>query len=295
MGTTAHNKKKISVLGLGQMGQKIAQLYKEAEYEVTVWNRTLRKTDGLGDIHFAETAREAILASPLIILIISNNKGVIKILNDLPDIQVFKNKTLINFTTGSPVEAESIEKIISDAEGSYIHGAIQASPDQLGLKSATILSSGNKVAFEKHVNDLAVIGGNIRQLSEKAAASSAMDTATSTWIYGSFLGLIYGVELSKNYGLSLKDYATVIGEIAPEFINYFKYEVELIERNDFRATQSTLSNHLAATQRLADSFRETNVDQTFPNLINDLLKDAEKKGLGNDELAALSKIIGKHI
>src|SRR5690606_18657198 len=113
----AQNKKKISVLGLGQMRQKIAKLYTEANYEVTVWNRTPGKVDGLEGIHLAETAGEAILASPLIILIISNNKGVIEILNELPDIQIFKNKTLINFTTGSPVEAESIEKIISDAKG----------------------------------------------------------------------------------------------------------------------------------------------------------------------------------
>lgn len=68
-----------------------------------------------------------------------------------------------------------------------------------------------------------------------------------------------------------------------------------LPKNDFRATQSTLSNHLAATQRLADSFREINVKQSFPNLINDLLKKAEKKGLGDVELVALSKIIGKYI
>lgn len=293
MKTTFQNNKRISVLGMGQMGRKIAQLYVEADYQVTVWNRTPGKVDGLDNIHTAETVEEAILASPLIILIISNNKSVLEILADLPDIRVLKNKTLINFTTGSPEEAESIEKIISDVHGAYIHGAIQASPDQLGLKSATILSSGNKEAFEKYVKDLAIIGGNIRQLSEQAAASSAMDTATSTWIYGSFLGLIYGAELSRHYGLSLKDYGTIIGEIAPEFIDYFKYEVDLIESGDFRATQSTLSNHLTATQRLADSFKAINVEQVFPTLINDLLKKAEQKGFGDEELAALSKIIVK--
>lgn len=68
-----------------------------------------------------------------------------------------------------------------------------------------------------------------------------------------------------------------------------------LPKNDFRATQSTLSNHLAATQRMADSFKEINVEQEFPNLINDLLKKAEQKELGDAELAALSKIIGKHI
>lgn len=233
--------------------------------------------------------------SSLILVVVSNNNGVKEILEGLPDIGILANRVLINFTTGSPAEAEELDNIISKSKGVYIHGAIQASPDQLGLESVTILTSGNKSAFMDCADDLNVIGGNVRHLGDRAAASSAMDTATSTWIYGSFLGLIYGAELSKHYGLSLKDYADIIGEMAPEFMDYFKYEIELIDSGNFRATQSTLSLHLAATQRLVDSFRKVNVQQAFPNLINDLLKEAERKGLGAEELAALSKVIGNRL
>lgn len=291
METTNQTNKKVSVLGLGQMGYRIAQLYSEAGYEVTAWNRTPGKGEGLEKVQLAETAEQAILASPVVIAIILNNKGVFELLNGLTDIRIFTDKALINFTSGSTAEADRIEKIISDAGGAYIHGAIQASPEQLGLRSATIVISGSKEAFERYENDLTIIGGKIRYLSDRAAASLAMDTATSTWVYGAFVGLLYGAELCRQYNLSLKDYADIIGDISPEFIDYFKQEVMVVDRNDFRLTSSSVSLHLAVVQRLADSFKDVNVKQDFPTIIRDLLAEAEQKGFGEEELAAITKVI----
>lgn len=293
MKKTNKKSRKVSVLGLGQMGRKISQLYIDAGYEVTAWNRTQRKANELEKVQFVETPEQAVLASPLIVLIITDNKGTFEILEGLSDTQIFKDKTLVNFTMGSPAEAESIETIVSDAEGNYINGAIQVGPNQLGLKSATIFSSGNREALDRYFDDLTIIGGNIRHLSDKAVASAAMDTATSTWMYGAFLGLLYGAELIQHYGLALEDYSNIIGEITADFTTLFKHELEVIDRDDFQVTQSSLAISVPATQRLVDSYKELNVMQEFPTIIRDILAEAERKGLGDEELAAISKIIAK--
>jgi len=286
---------KISVIGLGQMGRKIAQLYVDAGYQVTVWNRTKGKATELGDIVEADSAEAAIAASPLSIVVVYDNQGTLEILRRVKNERVYAGKTIVNFTTGSPKEAAEIETIISSIGGLYINGAIQVAPDQMGLESTTILVSGDKNAFNQQKPMLDILAGNLRHLSEKAAASSAMDLATLTWLYGSYVGLIYGVKLSQEYGLNLADYSSIIGEIAPGFTDFFQYEVDVIDRADYQVTQSPLPISVAATQRIADSFQELNVLQEFPQVLKSIFQVAEGKGLDNEELAAIAKVVGKQI
>ncbi|WP_257670422.1 NAD(P)-dependent oxidoreductase [Parapedobacter tibetensis] len=294
MKTTKKANGKVSVLGLGQMGRKLVQLYVDAGYEVTVWNRTKSKALDLENVKIADHAAEAIASSTLIIICVYDNKGTFGILESLADQQILAHKTIVNLTTGSPKEAGEIEKIISAHGGHYINGAIQAAPDQMGLENTTILLSGNKNAYQQHKGALDILGGNLKHLSEKAAASSAMDLATLTWLYGSYIGLIYGVKLSQWYGLNLEDYGTIIGEITPGFTEFFKYEIDVINREDYRITQSPLTISVAATQRIADTFKELDVLQEFPAVLANILEKADRKGLANEELAAIVKVIDKN-
>ncbi|QNL51821.1 NAD(P)-dependent oxidoreductase [Olivibacter sp. SDN3] len=286
---------KISVIGLGQMGRKIVQLYVDAGYQVTVWNRTKGKAAGLGGVVEVDHAEAAIAASPLSIIIVYDNQGTCEILGSVQDEGIYSGRTIVNFTTGSPKEATEIEKTISSHGGHYLNGAIQVAPDQMGLESTTILVSGERGAFTQHKITLNILAGNFRHLSEKAAASSAMDLATLTWLYGSYIGLIYGVKLSQEYGLNLADYSSIIGEITPGFTEFFQYEIGVIDGGNYKITQSPLPISVAATQRIANSFQELNVIQEFPQILKTILETADQNGLGNEELAAITKVIGRQV
>ncbi|MGS2764922.1 NAD(P)-dependent oxidoreductase [Sinomicrobium sp. M5D2P9] len=295
MKTAKKTIKKVSLIGLGQMGKKLAQMYMDSGYEITVWNRTREKTREFEDVNIAEHAQEAIARSPFIIICVYDNSATLSILNSLADQDVLEGKTIVNLTTGGPDETSEIEKIISTQKGNYINGAIQVAPDQMGLESTTVLLSGNKKAYDYQKPAFDVLGGNLKYLGEKAAASSAMDLATLTWLYGSYIGLIYGVSLGQKYGLNLEDYSQIIGEITPGFTEFFQYEIDVINRGDYRITQSPLPISIAATQRIADSFKELDVLREFPEAVKNILKHAGEKGLGNEELAAIVKVINKQV
>jgi 3-hydroxyisobutyrate dehydrogenase-like beta-hydroxyacid dehydrogenase len=186
-----------------------------------------------------------------------------------------------------------MEALITSQGGNYINGALQVAPDQMGHKDTTILVSGTKNAFLENKYSLDVLGGNIKYLGEKAAASSAMDLATLTWLYGSYVGLMYGVELSRQYGLKLEDFSAIIEEVTPGYTTFFKHQIDVINRGDYHITQSPLSISVAATRRIANSFKELNVMQEFPENIARILAEADRKGLYNEELAAIIKVIEK--
>ena len=150
-----HNEKKVAVIGLGQMGKKIAELYTSAGFDVMVWNRTPEKAEALHNVKLAKNLEEAFLHSPVQIICVYDNNATLEIIKSFADTSILQDKTIINLTTGSPAEAERLETIINQAGGHYINGAIQVAPDQMGLPETTILYGGHGPAF-KNVREIFV-------------------------------------------------------------------------------------------------------------------------------------------
>ena len=283
--------KKISVIGLGQMGKKIAEMFVQKDYEVTVWNRTKEKATAANNTKIAKDVEEAVAQSTVSIICVLDNIAVTEILTRINSRNVLTGKIIINFTTGSPAEVKKLESWLANLGASYLNGAIQVAPDQMGLPDTTILMGGNKEAFALCQDILAVLGGNIKFLGEHASASPAMDMATLSWVYGSYVGLMYGVAFCQKEGINLEDYRTIVGEIAPSFLEFYKHEINMIRQGNFNITQSPLSISVGASQRIADTVRSMGLDTDFTDVIAGLLRKAKDKGYEQEEVAALIKVI----
>lgn len=283
--------KQITIIGLGQMGTRLAELLVAKGYTVSVWNRTRAKADGIAGVKVFENLEEAIRQSPLIVICVLDYEAVNHIFHST-DKSILAGKTLINFTTADPQEAEELETTLADLNAGYINGAIQAAPDQMGLPGTTIIVSGKQTHFDRSRDALAVFGGNIKYLGDRAALASAMDLATLTWLYGSYTGLIHGIVLSQKTGLSLNAFSEILGEITPGFTEFFKHQIGVVEKGDFTVSQSPLSISVAATQRIHNAFRNAGTREDFVKSISDLLQKAESLGLADQEVAALVKVVG---
>jgi 3-hydroxyisobutyrate dehydrogenase-like beta-hydroxyacid dehydrogenase len=289
-----NSEKKVTVIGLGQMGKRIAELYAAEGFDVMVWNRTPGKAQGLRNVKVAENSEEAFLHGTLQIICVYDNDATFEIINSLGETAVLLDKTIVNFTTGSPAEAEHLETILNKAGGHYINGAIQVAPDQMGLPETTILLGGNGTALTRVEDDLKILGGNLRHLGESAAASCAMDLATLTWLYGSYIGLIYGIKLSQAFGLKLDDFGQIISEIVPGFTTFFRHEINMVATGNFDVTQSPLEISVSATKRIADTFKTLPLAQEFPQIMSSILADAGATyGGAGREVAVIAKILDK--
>lgn len=288
--TKTISNKKVAVIGLGTMGRKLAQMYAEAGFEVYVWNRTSSRAYTLKNVKVAESAEAAILAVSLVIICVYDNQATMEILDSL-DKKILARKVILNFTTGTPSEAEQLETMINQHNGNYLNGAIQVAPDQMGLPDTTILMAGDHAVFEQHGREINVLGGNIKYLNTKAAASPAMDLAALSWLYGSYIGLIYGVKLCQAFDLKLSDYGKIIGEIQPGFGEFFKHSINQIDHEQWEITQSPLSISVSATQRIANTLKELPLAQEFPQIIASMFQEANSRGLAEKEVIAIIKVI----
>lgn len=287
------SEKKVSIIGLGQMGKKLAQIYIADGYEVTVWNRSPEKAQDL-NARVAPGVTEAVNAGDVIVICVLDNSIVFDLIGRV-DKKVFEGKTIINFTTGSPEEVKRLEASLQWAGAFYLNGAIQAAPEQMAMPDTTILMAGNRAAFDKHKILLDRLGGNIKYLAENAAASPAMDLATLSWVYGSFFGLIYGVAFCRKEGISLEQYSTVIGEIAGPFLEFYKHEIKTIAENNYNITQSPMAISVVASQRITDTAKTMGLDTRFTDSAAAMLASTREHGLENEEVSALIKIVEKNV
>jgi len=273
------------------MGVKLAELLVNAQYSVHVWNRTLSRANALSGVLIQPEPDEAIAASRLIVTCVYDYQAMKNILHGIKNQSALAGKTIINFTTGSPKEAEEMEAWLNAHNAGYINGALQVAPDQMGLPHTTILLSGNPSVYSRHEDTLKVFGGNLKYLGPKALLASAMDLATLSWLYGSYVGLLHGVGLCQKSGLDLDAFKDILGEITPGFTEFFKHQIGVIKNNDFAVSQSPLAISVSATQRLYEAAKHYQLNTEFLSVIKDFLQMADRNGLGDKELASLIEIV----
>lgn len=287
------NNNKVSVIGLGSMGTTLARLLLQKGYEVTVWNRSSGKADELvkeGAI-LAKDIAEAIIASPVIVICVYNYQASQQILDIAAVRAVLNQKLVLQLSTISPDEAIEAELWAAENGASYINGGIQAAPRQMGQPDTPILISGKEATYLAAEPILKVFGGSISYLGEKIAASPTVDLATLSYIYGASIGFFHGARIIESQGLSVAAYAKIIAGISPSFGEFLRHEGNMVHAENYTITESPLRISVAATARLEQTAIDAGINTQFPAFAAALFKKAELAGYGDQEVAALIKVL----
>lgn len=285
--------KKISIIGLGSMGTMIARLYLQQGYQVTVFNRTAAKAEQLVNEGATTTANvaDAITASPLVIICVHDYKASNAIFSSPEARKALAGKTIVQLTTGSPQDARESEIWFNDLKAAYIDGAIQVAPEQMAKPDTTVLLSGAKDKYDEIEQILKILGGNLTFLGDRIGAASAMDLSTLSYIYGAAIGFFQGALIAESEGFDVSRYGQIIADIAPGMGEFLKHEGTVISSGDYTISQSPLSISVEATARILSSAKEAGINTEFPLFAAALLKRAAVAGYGNQEVAALIKVM----
>ena len=285
--------KEITVLGLGSMGQTLARLFLDKGYKVTVWNRTAGKADALADrgAVVARSAAEAVRASPVAVMCVYDYRAADAILAMEGVAAALDGRLLVQLSTGSPQDARNAEAWAHRQGATYLEGAIQAAPDQMGQPDTPILVSGAEAVFQAAEPLLRVLGGGIVYLGEKASAAAAMDLATLSTIYGTLLGFMHGARIAEHEGFDTAEYGRIVAGIMPTFAAFLQHEGAVIQSGDFTVSQSPMRISVEATQRILQTAQEAGINTEFPAFAAGLFRRADAAGLGGEEIAALIKLL----
>lgn len=283
----------VSVIGLGAMGMTIAELFSKSGARVTVYNRSAGKAAPLRDkgAALAPDLATAFAASDTVVMCVSNDAAVKELLAAPGVAAAAAARTLIQLTTISPETARGGAAWAREHGAQYLAGAIQAAPGQMGQADTPILISGDEQAWAAQRARLSVLGGGLVYLGAEPGAAATMDLATLSWVYGGMLGFLQGALIAQSEGVDVARYGSIVREISPSFGAFFQHEGGVIAAGDFSISQSPLRISVDATERLLQTARRAGLSTELPELTASLFQRALQQNLGDEEVAALIKVM----
>ncbi|REK89501.1 NAD(P)-dependent oxidoreductase [Streptomyces inhibens] len=208
--TTAE--KSVAVLGLGSMGTALAAALLAAGHQVTVWNRTPGKDEGLvgRGARRAGSVAEAVTAGEVVIVCILDYADIGPLLEGQGvGRAALQGRVVVNVTNGSPEEARAMAERVTALGAAYLDGGIMAVPEIIARPEAFVLYSGSREAFEAHRELLDTFARSV-YLGEDPGLAPLNDLALLSGMYGMFGGFVHAAALVRSAGGPVAEFTTAL-------------------------------------------------------------------------------------
>lgn len=286
-------KKRVAVLGLGSMGAALAEALLGAGYEVTVWNRTPGRAEGLvaRGARRAGSVAEAVRAGEIVLVCILDYGDIGPLLEQQGGGRAaLQGRVVVNVTNGSPEEARAMAERVTALGAGYLDGGIMAVPEIIASPEAFVLYSGSREAFEAHREVLEAFARSV-YLGEDPGLAPLHDLALLSGMYGMFGGFLHAAALVRSAGGPVAEFTTTLlqpwlGAMA----GGLPAMAAQIDSGDYTVTGSPL-----AMQAAHDSIGEVSRAQgVSPELFAPLFALMERRvadGHGREGLAGLVELV----
>ncbi|MFQ5789475.1 MAG: NAD(P)-dependent oxidoreductase [Acidobacteriota bacterium] len=208
------SKPRIGFIGLGIMGQPMAENLLRAGYSLTVHNRTRDREEPLASQGASRAASPAEVAA--------RSDVVISIVPDTPDVETVILGTdgvleqarprllVIDMSTISPQRARDMARAL-EAKGAELLDAPVTGGD-VGAKEGTltIMVGGNREAFEAAVPIFKAMGKRVHHVGPSGAGQS-LKLCNQILCAANMIGLCEALSLGSQSGLDLDQFLEVLG------------------------------------------------------------------------------------
>ncbi|MET4927406.1 NAD(P)-binding domain-containing protein [Streptomyces sp. PSRA5] len=283
----------VTVIGLGLMGQALAEAFLREGHATTVWNRTAAKADPLvaKGATLADSVADAVAASPLVVVCVLDYDAVHALLDPVGD--VLDGRVLVNLTSGTSEGARETAKWAAAHGAAYLDGAILTDPGGVGTADAVILYSGPRAAFEAHEPSLKVLGGATDHLGDDHGLTSLHDVAVLGLMWGVLNSFLQGAAVLGAAGVNAGAFAPLAAKSIKMLAEWVPGYAEQIDKGEYPAPDATLNTHLASMDHLVDESEFLGVNAEFPKFLKALAERSVADGHGAEGYAAMIELFRK--
>jgi 3-hydroxyisobutyrate dehydrogenase-like beta-hydroxyacid dehydrogenase len=282
----------VFVIGLGNMGAALARTLMNTGNQVTVWNRTTAKASPLVDdgATLADSVAQGVATNDITVICVGNYDDTQEVLKDAD----LRNKTIIQLTSAAASEATAMEDWMVQQGVKYVDGAILAFPRDVGSDACTLLVAGSLAAWQRAEQIVMQLGGSSVYLGDNVASPAAMDGALITPSLYALIGMIESCAMLEKAEVSIPDYLSML---TPTFSgglgSDFQRQGMAIVNNEFSDTEASLGVWAAAINHGVEAQLQEGIELPMAMAVRDLLNKSVAAGYGDEELAAIIKVIRK--
>lgn len=201
-----HDHPPVTVIGLGAMGSRIAEVLLAGGHPTTVWNRTPGRAGPLVARGAAPAAgvAEAVTASRLVLVCVLDYAAARGILE--PVAGELAGRTLVHLSTGTPRQARDMAAWAAEHGIDYVDSGMMATPPMIGKDGARFLYSGSQAGFDRYRPSLELLG-TAEFFGADAGLAALYDLALLTGMYTMFGGFFHGAALVGTAGVGAGEFA----------------------------------------------------------------------------------------
>ncbi|TJZ54402.1 NAD(P)-dependent oxidoreductase [Streptomyces piniterrae] len=204
----------VTVIGLGPMGQAMTRTLLAAGHRVTVWNRTAGRADGVvaDGATLAATPGEAVEASDLVILSLTDYQAMYDILDTDSATASLAGRTLVNLSSDTPDRTRKAATWAASHDAAFLTGGVMVPAPMVGTEAACIYYSGPDEVMENYRAVLAPIG-TPKYLGEDPGLAQMMYQAQLTVFLTTLSALMHATAMLGTAGMKAR-------EALPELLSF---------------------------------------------------------------------------
>jgi len=238
-----------------------------ASHDVTVWNRTREKAQGLGAT-VAETAAEAATEAEVIITMLADGPTVARVMEDV----IVRDDQI--WWQASTIGLEWLEKL----GGNFVDGPVMGTRKPAEDGALTILASGP--GRDRLGDVFAPVSAKVIDCGDEVGAGTRLKLVGNSWVLSLVEGLAETIALAEQLGVDPRDFLAMI-DGGPMFAPYAKLKGEAMIERSFEP-----SFPLALAAKDAGLIAEAAPGLPLPKLIRDQMLKATEAGHGEEDMAA---------
>jgi 3-hydroxyisobutyrate dehydrogenase-like beta-hydroxyacid dehydrogenase len=275
----------ITFLGTGPMGQAMVRALVKAGHDVTVWNRTPSKAQGLGAT-VAPTVADALAASDVVFLSLTDYQ----VMFDLLDGQALDGKTIINLSSDTPATTRRAADWVTQQGATLIVGGVMVPEELVATESAYVFYSGPESVVRQYESVLAVIG-RVDFVGEDPALAQLFYQAQLDIYLTSLAAYLHATALIGSAGVAPDKYLPYATEIFDNLSYYLPEAAENIARRQHPGERANIVMMGATADHIVGASTEAKLDLALPQAVKSLYDRAIASGRGGETWTTLYEVI----
>ncbi|MBT8252312.1 MAG: NAD(P)-dependent oxidoreductase [Nitrosopumilus sp.] len=286
--------KKIGVIGLGMLGNAVAQHLLDSGFDLTVYNRTKEKTLPIKErgAKVASSPKEVAEQVEMVIIVVKDADAVKQVSFQKDGIVEGKNENIIvaDMSTINPSESKNISEKFLEYNIKKLDIPVMGGPNVAITGDLVMMASGDKNAFESCKNVFERIANKVFFLGESGVAHS-VKLAMNLQITMLALALSEGITLVKKSNVDPKKFLEILNS------TYFK--TGMSEKKAYKMTNGeydatfTLANLKKDISTITETAKSLGIKLPMIEKAEEVYGDALNEGLGNIDYTGIIEYIKK--
>ncbi len=287
-------KARVGFIGLGRMGYLMARNIAQADYPLTVFNRTRAKADSLAKevgVTVAPSVKALSESADVIISMLTEDEAVKAVyLGEEGVLQTdVKNKVLIDMSTISPKTVLELNEVAASKGASFLDAPVSGSTAAADSASLMIMVGGEASVLEHAQSILETMGSKLIHVGASATGAT-MKLAVNSIIHSLNEALSEALVLAERAGIKTETAYDVIANsaAAAPVLHYRRPLYEDLEAHPVSFALDLAKKDVRLALELAQSLNAP-LKQAQTNF--DMLSQASEAGYGQKDMAALLEFL----